>query len=86
MSQKIFGNNLVVIRKSKVALMLNKPACIGMCILEFSNILIFEFHYDYIKDKYDSKSKVLFTDTARLMCETKSKEVYEDFSSDKEMF
>ena len=31
MSQKIFYNNLVVIRKSKVTLMVNKSAYIGMC-------------------------------------------------------
>ena len=48
MSQKIFDNNLVAIRKSKVALKLNKPAYIGMCILELSKILMYEFHYDYI--------------------------------------
>ena len=32
---KIFYNNLVAMRKSKVSLKLNKPAYIGMCILEF---------------------------------------------------
>ena len=48
MSHKIFDNNLVAIRKSKVSLKLNKPAYIGMCILELSKILMYEFHYDYI--------------------------------------
>ena len=48
MSHKIFDNNLVAIRKSKVALKLNKPAYIGMCILELSKILMYEFHYDCI--------------------------------------
>ena len=36
MSHKIFDNNLVVRRKSKVALKRNKPACIRMCVLELS--------------------------------------------------
>ena len=31
---KIFDNDLVTIRKSKVTLTLNKPAYTGMCILE----------------------------------------------------
>ena len=31
------GNDLVAIRKSKLALMLNNPTYIGMCILELSN-------------------------------------------------
>ena len=34
MSHKIFDNNLVAIRKSKLALKLNKPTYIGMSILE----------------------------------------------------
>ena len=46
MSQKIFGNNLVVICESKLALKLNKPAHIRMCILELSKVLMYEFHYD----------------------------------------
>ena len=29
-----------------------------MCILELSKVLKYEFHYDYIKNKYDSKSKL----------------------------
>ena len=36
MSHKIFDNDLVAIRKKKVTLTLNKPAYIGMCILELS--------------------------------------------------
>ena len=33
MSHKIFDNNLVALRKIKLALKLNKPAYSGMCIL-----------------------------------------------------
>ena len=34
----------------------NEPAYIGMCILELSKVLMYEFHYDYIKSKYNNKS------------------------------
>ena len=56
-----------------------------MCILELSKILMYEFHYDYIKNKYDNNSRLLFTDTDRLMYEIKFEDGYEDFSNDKEM-
>ena len=49
MSQKIFGIDLVTTRKSKVTLTLNKPAYVGMCILDLRKILMYKFHYDYIK-------------------------------------
>ena len=62
MLHKIFDNNLVAIRKGKVSLKLNKPAYIGMYILESSKVLMYEFHYDYFKNKCDNKSKLLFTD------------------------
>ena len=57
-----------------------------MCILELSKIVMYKFHYDYIKKKYDNKSRLLFTDNGSLMSEIKTKVVHEDFSSDKEMF
>ena len=86
MLHKIFGNNLLEIRKNRVALKLDKPAHIGMCILEFSKVLMYKFHYDYIKNKYDNKSKLLFTDTNSLINEIKTEDVYEDFNRDKEIF
>ena len=48
MSHKILDNNLVAIRKSKLALKLNKPAYTGMCILELIKVLMHGFHYDHI--------------------------------------
>ena len=38
---------------------INKPAYTGVCILELTKVLIYEFHYDSIKNKYDKKS-ILF--------------------------
>ena len=86
MSHKIFHNDLVAIRKNKVTLALNKPAYIGMCVLELSKVLMYEFHYDFIKIKYGNDSSLLFTDTDSLMHEIKTEDVYEDFSNNKEMF
>ena len=86
MSHKIFDSGLVAIRKNKVTLTLNKPAYIRMCILELSKVLMYEFHYDYIKYKYGNNSRLLFTDTDNLMYEIKTEDAYEDFSNDKETF
>ena len=57
-----------------------------MCILKLSKVLMYEFDYDCIKNKYGNNSKLLFTDTYSLMCEIKTADVYKDFSNDKEMF
>ena len=58
MSHEIFDNDLVVIRKNKVTLTLNKSAYIGMCILELSKVLRYEFHYDYIKNRYGNNLRL----------------------------
>ena len=86
MLHKIFDNNLVTIRQNKLALKLNKFVCIGMCILELSKVLMYKFHYDYIKDKHDNKSKLLFTDIDSLMYEIKTEHIYKDIGSDKKLF
>ena len=67
MSQKIFDNNLVAIHKNKVTLTFKKPASVRTCTLNLSKVLMYEFHYDYIKNKYDNNSKLLFTDTNSFM-------------------
>ena len=41
----------------------SKPPYIEMCILEFRKVLMYEFHYDYIKNKHDNISKLADTDS-----------------------
>ena len=50
-----------------------------MRIVDLNKALIYEFHYDYIKNKHRNISRLLFTDTDSLMNEIKTKDVYEDF-------
>ena len=82
---KSFWQDLVVIRKSKVTLTLKKPAYVGMCILDLSKVLVYEFHYDYIKNKYGNNSGLLFTFTDSLTYDIKTEDVDEDFSKHKDM-
>ena len=56
-----------------------------MCILKLNKVLMYEFHYDYIKNKYDNRSKLLFTDTDSLMYEVKTEDIHEDFNNDEEI-
>ena len=85
-SSKIFNENLVAVHKIKETLTLNRPAYVGMCILDLSKTLMYDFHHNYIKSKYGDKAKLLFTDTDSLTYEIKAKDVYTDFWSDKDRF
>ena len=68
-SSKIFNENLVAVHKIKETHTLNRPAYVGMCILDLSKTLMYNFHYNYIKKKYGNKAKLLFTDTDSLTYE-----------------
>ena len=85
-SSKIFNENLVAVHKTKEQIKLNKPAYVGMCILDLSKTLMYDFHYNYIKQHYGSKAKLLFTDTDSLTYEIEAEDVYSDFWKDKDLF
>ena len=69
---KILDSGLVAIYKSKSTLKLNKAAYVGMFMLDLSKLLMYEFHHDYIKDKYGNNSRILFNDIDGLMYEMKT--------------
>ena len=53
-----------------------------MCILDISKTLMYDFHYNYIKQKYGGKATLLFTDTDSLMYEIETKNFYKDIRAD----
>ena len=79
---KIFSENLVSVHMRKTSLTMNKPIYLGMCILDLSKIIMFDFHYNYIKSKYADKAKLLFTDTDSLMYEIETEDFYKDIAGD----
>ena len=42
-----------------------------------------EFHYNYTKNKYGVKAKILLTDSYSLIYKIEAENVYEDFYEDK---
>ena len=85
-SSKIFNENLVAVHKIKETLTLNRPAYVGMCLLDLSKISMYDFHYNYIKQKYGDKAKLLFTDTDSLTYEIEAEDLYQDFWNDNDKF
>ena len=85
----IFSENLCAIEMSKTQIYFNKPVYLGMCILDLSKTLMYDFHYNYIQSKYGEKAnrgsslaKLLFTDTDSLAYEIQTEDFYRDISSD----
>ena len=83
----IYNENLSAILRIKESLLLNKPSYVGMCILDLSKTLMYDFHYNYILKKYDYNDiKLLFTDTDSLCYHMKTEDAYKDFWKDKKLF
>ena len=79
---KVFSENLVSVHMKKTSLTMNKPVYLGMCILDLSKIIMFDFHYNYIKPKYGNNAKLLFTDTDSLFYEIQTEDFYKDIAGD----
>ena len=50
-------------RNEKTKVKMNKPAYLGMSILDISKTLMYKFWYDYFKPKYGDRAKLCYTDT-----------------------
>ena len=55
-----------------------------MSILDISKTLMYEFWYDYIKPKYQDKTKLCYMDTGSFIIQIKNEDFYEDISNNVE--
>ena len=83
----LFGENLMGCEMGKIKVVMNKPVYLGQVILDLSKIVMYEFHYDYMKPKYGENLKLCYMDTDSLVYHIKIKDFYEDIAGDaKERF
>ena len=83
-THKIFGKNYASFHEIKPVLTLKKLIYVGLTVLELSKLLIYDFHYSFIKKHFDAE--LLFTDTVSLTYEIKSDNVDEEFFKHKHLF
>ena len=81
----LMGEDLISCEMGKVKIKMNKPVYLGQPILNLSKIIMYEFHYDYIKKKYNEKDlKLLYMDTDSLVYDIKTEDFYRDIAEDVE--
>ena len=85
-NQKIFDHNLAALHMHKSKLLLNRPAYVGMCILDLSKLVMYDFYYDVLKKKYGDTCKLLYTDTDSLLLEIFTDDVYKDMEEQSEFY
>ena len=61
---------------------MTKPVCLGLSVLEISQVLMYEFWYNYIKPKYQNNAKLCYMDTDSIINRIKTEDVYEEIADD----
>ena len=79
---KFSTEHLLPIEMKKTQILMNKPLCLGLSILELSKILMYEFWYNYVKLQFDGKSKLCYMDTDSFILHIKTDDIYKDIGED----
>ena len=78
------SEDLSIIEMKRMKVKMNKPIYLGLSILDISKILIYEFWYDYMKQKYNDNVKLCYMDTDSFVMNIKTKDFYKDIVNDVE--
>ena len=80
---KFFTENVLATEMKKRQILMN-TVYLGLSILKLSEILMYEFWYDYIKPEYDEKAKLCYIDTDSFIVYIKTDYIYNDIAENVE--
>ena len=78
----LFGENLMGCEMGIMKVVMNKSVYLGQVILDLSKIVMYEFHYDYMKQKYPEGLTLCYIDTDSLIYDIKTEDFYKDIAED----
>ena len=78
----LISEDLSIIEVKQTKVKMNKPIYLGLSILDFSKILMYEFWYDYMKPKYNDNVRLCSMDTNSFIMNIKTNDFYKDISDD----
>jgi len=74
----IFNDDLMAVNNGKPIIKFDKPVITGICVLDLSKLLMYNFHYNTMLKNYGDKCKMIYTDTDSLIYEVETDDLYED--------
>ena len=78
----LFGENLMGCEIGKFKVIMNKPVYLGQATLDLRKIVMYEFHYDYMKQKYPEGLTLCYMDTDSLIYDIETDDFYKDIAED----
>ena len=73
---RFFTKKLLSTEMKKTEIVINKPVCLGLSILELRKIFMYEFLNDYVKPKYVVKAKLRYMDIDSFFVYTKKQRIF----------
>ena len=80
------SDKLCLVESTPIKTVFNKPIYIGACILETSKLHMYQFWYDHLKNKYNNKVELIYTDTDSLIIHVETDDIYKDMFEDKNLY
>ena len=80
------SDKLFLVESTPIKTVFNKPIYIGACILETSKLHMYQFWYDHLKNKYNNKVELIYTDTDSLIIQVETDDIYKDMFEDKDKY
>ena len=84
-SGTLLGPDLMGCEMGKIKVVMNKPVYLGQTILDLSELIMYEFHYDYMLPKYEGRDlKLCYMDTHSFVYSIETEDFYKYIASDVE--
>ena len=82
----VFNKDLVAVGMCRAKVKLFKPSYSGMCILDLSKKIIYEWYYLNLKAKYQSNMRFLMSDTDSFLYWCQTEDIYQDMCENLTLF
>ena len=83
---EVITRDLVSVHSKHKKMKLTSPVYLGFAVMELSKALIYKFHYDVIKARYNDRSILCYTDRDSLIYLVETDDIYKDMRQSSENY
>ena len=80
------SSKLCLVESKPIKTVFNKPIYLGACILETSKLHMYQFWYDHLKEKYNNKVELVYTDTDSFIIQVETDDIYKNMLENKNLY
>ena len=81
-----YANGLYYIEQERENIDYDRAFYVGTTILDLSKVLMLDFHYRYMKKKYNDKAELIYTDTDSFVYKIETDDLYQEMYNDRKEY